>query len=96
MQKYITLFLLFSYQVTVTSQADTLLIEEVNKTSNINKPTRGMTMNQVISNFGEPEVKKKAVGNPPITQWLYSDFIVYFEKQWVIQAVIIKQKKPLN
>ncbi len=96
MQKYITLFLLFTYQVTVTSQADTLLIEEVNKTSNINKPTRGMTMNQVISKFGKPEVKKKAVGKPPITQWLYSDFIVYFESQWVIQAVIMKQEKPLN
>jgi hypothetical protein len=96
MKKYIILFLIFTYQVTVTSQADTLLIEELNKISSINKPTRGMTMIQVVSKFGEPQFKKKAIGKPPITQWLYSDFIVYFENQWVIQTVVVKQDKTLN
>jgi len=96
MKKYITLLLLFTYQITIVSQADTLLIQEINKTSNIDIPKRGMTMNQVISKFGEPEIKKNAIGKPPITQWLYGGFIVYFERQWVIQTVILKKDKPLN
>ena len=93
MKKYITLFLLLSYQISMVSNADTLLIDDINKSTNIKKPTRGMTMAQVVSQFGEPQVKKKAIGKPPITQWLYSDFIVYFENKWVIQAVIIRHSK---
>jgi len=97
MKKYVTLFLLFSYQFSVTSIADTLLIEEVNKISDISKPTRGMTMNQVLSQFGQPLEKKDTVGEPPITQWIYADFSVYFENQWVIQAVVLKlENKELN
>lgn len=90
--KNIALLLLFSYQIFLFSLADTLLIEEINKTSDVIKPTRGMTMSQVLTKFGEPLEKKDAIGEPPIIQWFYSDFIVYFERQGVIQAVIIKQK----
>ncbi len=93
MRTYITLFLIFTYQSFIVSHADTLLIQEVNKSINIQKPTRGLTMSQVISQFGEPLVKKNPVGNPPITQWVYKDFTVYFENKWVIQAVISKKKK---
>ncbi len=96
MYKYIAFFLILTYQFTVSSHADTLLIEEINKISSVEKPTRGMTMTQVVNKFGEPQVKKNAVGKPPITQWVYNDFIVYFENRWVIQAVAVKKDKVLN
>ncbi len=96
MYRYIAFFLILTYQFTVSSNADTLLLEEINKTCSVEKPTRGMTMTQVVSKFGEPQVKKNAVGKPPITQWVYKDFIVYFENRWVIQAVVVKKNKSLN
>ncbi len=51
-------------------------------------PARGMTMTQVASKFGDPLSKVAAVGNPPISRWEYSGFVVYFERDHVIHAVV--------
>jgi hypothetical protein len=51
-------------------------------------PARGMTMAQVASKFGDPVTKVPAVGNPPISRWEYSGFVVYFERDHVIHAVV--------
>jgi hypothetical protein len=51
-------------------------------------PARGMTMAQVASKFGDPVTKVAAVGNPPISRWEYSSFVVYFERDHVIHAVV--------
>jgi len=51
-------------------------------------PSRGMTMGQVSSKFGDPLTKVAAVGNPPISRWEYSGFVVYFERDHVIHAVV--------
>ena len=37
--------------------------------------------------FGDPEASHAPVGDPPITRWEYSGFIVYFEYDKVIHAV---------
>lgn len=50
-------------------------------------PTRGMTMAQVEQSHGAPNARRAPVGNPPITRWEYSDFVVYFEYRHVIHAV---------
>ncbi len=55
--------------------------------SSVTLPGRGMTMEQVEAEFGVPLVKHDTVGKPPITQWEYSGFSVYFESRWVIHAV---------
>jgi len=55
--------------------------------SSVTIPGRGMTMEQVEADFGVPLIKHDTVGKPPITQWEYSGFSVYFESQWVIHAV---------
>ena len=52
------------------------------------RPTRGMTQDSVESKFGSPVEKAAAVGEPPITRWDYPDFIVFFEYDRVIHAVI--------
>ncbi len=54
----------------------------------IDLPGRGMTMAGVKKRFGPPDKKLAKVGTPPITRWIYKDFIVYFEYQYVIHAVV--------
>lgn len=50
-------------------------------------PDRGSTMQSVARDWGEPAVKRAAVGDPPITRWEYPEFVVYFEHDRVIHAV---------
>ena len=57
-------------------------------------PARGMTMTQVASKFGDPLSKVAAVGTPPISRWEYSGFVVYFERDHVIHAVVSASAPP--
>lgn len=59
-----------------------------NSSMEIDKPTRGMTMDDVTLKYGEPSEKLPAVGDPPITRWVYPNFTVHFERQYVIYAVV--------
>ncbi len=52
-----------------------------------NMPGRGASMAQVEKRFGQPREKLPPVGNPPITRWNYSDYTVYFEREYVIHSV---------
>ena len=72
--------------------ADTLLIDRVHREANNVGPARGKSMDAVLAQFGEPTSRLAAVGgnrpqHPPITRWIYPDFIVYFEHDKVIDAV---------
>lgn len=51
------------------------------------KPTRGMTQQRVRANFGEPQSTVAAIGDPPISRWVYADFVVFFEYDKVIHSV---------
>ncbi|VAX14470.1 hypothetical protein MNBD_GAMMA24-2309 [hydrothermal vent metagenome] len=72
-------------------RADTLNMPQKTKKPvenySIKLPGRGMTMAEVEKRFGPPGKKMPEVGSPPITRWVYEDFIVYFEYQYVIHAV---------
>ena len=67
---------------------DTLLLESVQSGSSVVRPAHGMVMEQVLQQYGEPEQRLGPVGEPPISHWVYSDFIVYFEHQHVIHSVL--------
>ena len=56
--------------------------------SNVPTPPRGSTMADVERNFGAPIVKRDSVGNPPITRWEYANFVVVFENDRVLHAVV--------
>jgi hypothetical protein len=73
----------------LTAAADTLLMEgvEQGRGSAGQRPARGMTMDKVAATWGQPAAKNAAVGDPPISRWEYTDFIVYFEYSRVIHAV---------
>ncbi len=74
-----------------SAQAETLAMPKKAQTNtksySIDLPGRGMTMAEVEKRFGPPGKKMGEVGTPPITRWIYEDFIVYFEYQYVIHAV---------
>lgn len=53
-------------------------------------PTRGMSMAQVEARFGAPSERFAAIGQPPITRWLYPSFVVYFEYQHVVHTVAVR------
>lgn len=81
--------LLTFFAIAVTAIGQTLMIESnspVAITAEI-IPTRGMTMENVEANFGSPANKRAPIGDPPITRWEYSEFIVYFEYKRVIHSV---------
>lgn len=52
-----------------------------------NLPPSGMSMAKVQKIFGAPIKKAAAVGKPPITRWIYSDYTVVFEYKHVVQSV---------
>ncbi len=53
----------------------------------INFPSRGMSMNKVRNELGEPLEISDTIGQPPITSWSYNDRIVYFEHAHVVHVV---------
>jgi len=50
-------------------------------------PRRGMTMQKVQNEYGQPITISDSVGKPPITRWTYQDRVVYFEYSNVIHVV---------
>jgi len=50
-------------------------------------PARGLSMAQVEQRYGAPAKKYDAVGQPPITRWVYPGFVVFFEYNLVIHTV---------
>ena len=71
-----------------TASADTLKMDGASAAANDGRPTRGMTQTSVESKYGSPSSTKAPVGDPPITRWEYTDFVVFFEHDRVIHAVL--------
>ena len=46
-------------------------------------------MAAVEAKFGAPANKSSPVGNPPITKWFYPNFVVVFENDKVLHAVVV-------
>ena len=90
---YLLLLALGLSPLSGTVVADTLLVESVNASANsVVRPTHGSTMDAVLQQFGEPPQRHGPVGDPPISHWVYADFVVYFEHQRVIHSVVPHQK----
>ena len=77
------------------ASAETLLIDRVQQEPKTSMPTRGMSMEQVQARFGAPAERLDPRGGqkhqwPTINRWSYPAFVVYFEKNKVIDAVANK------
>lgn len=71
----------------VTGDALELQPGETLPVSALDFPRRGMTMDKVQNELGQPNEISNTVGEPPITSWIYSDRVVYFEHSHVIHVV---------
>jgi hypothetical protein len=70
------------------SAGDTLTIPgHVANSETQTMPRRGISMDEVLSQFGEPDERFGPVGEPPITEWVYGSFRVYFEHQIVLHSI---------
>ena len=74
----------------VPTLGETLAVDGqvVLKPNGVETPQRGSTMAAVEAKFGAQSSKSEAVGNPPITKWFYPNFVVVFEKDKVLHAVV--------
>lgn len=73
-------------QTTIPLMADT------GQRANLDLPVNGQTESQVRAKFGAPQTMTGPVGQPPIRQMIYPDFIVYLEGNRVIHSVL---KRPI-
>ena len=77
------------------AHADTLLVDRVKQETGIPKPARGMSMAQVERTFGAPQSRLDPRGGqksqwPTINRWVYPAYIVYFERNKVIDVVLTR------
>ena len=82
-------------------QADVLTVPDAEAAATLDMvlPTKGMRMADVEKKFGAPKQKFGAVGGaprqPPISRWDYENFVVMFEYDHVIDAVIPDAPAPI-
>lgn len=91
--RFTTAFATLAVLLTQPVIADVLLMdvineEPVNSEEGLPRPTRGMSMNQVIQRYGNPVTEYPQVGEPPITRWDYNAYSVFFEHQYVLTSVV--------
>jgi hypothetical protein len=91
MQKIAARFMIAAFCLvgTVPAVADTLLINKTLETPAIELPRRGISKDQVLAYFGEPDDQVPAIGDPPISRWVFPDFVVYFEYDTVLHSVFL-------
>jgi hypothetical protein len=75
-------------------QAQDLQMTGAQAASRVGVPPRGITMAQVEQRYGAPASRLAAVGQPPITRWVYPSFVVFFEGNVVIHAVASSAATP--
>ena len=76
------------------ASAATLLVDRA-RHAPAGAPARGQTMQQVEARLGAPQRRLAPKGGqkkqwPTINRWEYPDYIVYFEKNRVIDVVVRK------
>jgi len=83
------IFALLAFGTIPLLQAEVISVsQQAPELSTIERPTNGMTMTKVEEKFGAPQEVLEAVGDPPITTWVYERYSVYFEYDKVIHTVL--------
>ena len=72
---------------TVVTQTQGDVLAQPIATRFLDFPRRGMSTDKVQNELGRPGEIIPAIGEPPISRWVYDDRIVYFEFSSVIHVV---------
>ena len=101
MQTRILAALLVGCALAGAAVAETIVVNDQVQVrdSQVERPKRGLTMDEVEKQFGAPATRHPAVGGssqqqPPITRWDYNGFTVVFERDRVIDAVVTGGPAP--
>lgn len=70
-------------------EEDVLVIDRAQASMSASLPRNGIDKTDVVRQFGEPVDRVPAVGQPPISRWIYQGFVVYFEYDLVLHSVLI-------
>jgi hypothetical protein len=81
----------FAFALATPAISETLAVDgQVTiKPTGVETPQRGSSMAAVEAKFGAPANKSGPVGTPPITKWFYPTFVVVFEHDKVLHAVVV-------
>jgi hypothetical protein len=95
MQTRILSALLCGCALASAAVAETIVVDDQVQVrdSQLERPRRGVTMDEVEKRFGAPVTRHATVGGssehqPPITRWDYNGFAVFFERDKVIDSVV--------
>ena len=101
MRRVLPIFTAISLSMATPLQAETLEMPSSTPAApeaaagyTVTLPGRGMNMTQVEEKFGPPLEKLPEVGDPPIIRWIYPNYTVYFEYQFVINSVLNVPSAP--
>lgn len=83
-----TTFLLVPVGGVVAEELRMSVKEKAERSSQADLPRNGLSESSVENRWGQPESVTGPVGQPPIHQWHYQDFTVYFEDNRVIHTVL--------
>ena len=77
------------------AHADILLVDRVKLETGMPTPARGMSMAEVERRFGAPQSRMDPRGGqkrqwPTINRWVYPAYVVYFERNKVIDVVLTR------
>lgn len=86
--KPLLLLSLFCLSSGILAETLSIINQPENSADGVLRPERGMQMQQVEASYGNPLRINAAIGEPPITSWVYDKYTVYFEHEYVIHAAI--------
>ena len=96
MDRFSSAVLAFTLGILLTGSAaaDVLLMDSIESAPSIDTPRTGMNMDSVRAKYGNPVQEHPAVStsggplHPPITQWDFDGYSVYFENDLVLHSVV--------
>ena len=87
---------LMSLAFTSTATADVVKIGvgQQAKEEVIERPVKGSSKARVQELYGNPLQAFQAIGEPPISRWVFDRFTVYFEYDHVVHSVVHHKPNP--
>ena len=80
--------LLLSLSNVCLAESVTVQVGQQGDAKTVKRPARGSSSAQVIERFGSPTQQSPSVGEPPISRWVYDNFTVFFDGNYVIHSVV--------
>jgi hypothetical protein len=87
----VAVFILLAFALTTQAEPIIIPIASQGLDKSIETPKRGEKTEAIRKQYGEPQSISGPNGEPPITQWKYKTFSVYFEGDTVIHSVLKHQ-----